>query len=183
MRNIVAITFFALFSVLCSTAQNIKFEHYNDDSGLSHNSVRHIVQDKYGFLWLGTFSGLNRFDGYEFKSYLSTSIGNNKIYNDDITALVLDEDGHNLWIGTRNGLTLFKTDTQAFTTYLPDKNDPNSLPDAEIRSVYVDKFKRVWVGTKTKGLYIFNVDDGSFKKIEIANFNYVKEIFYIAFAE
>ena len=177
MRNIVAITFFALFSVLCSTAQNIKFEHYNDDSGLSHNSVRHIVQDKYGFLWLGTFSGLNRFDGYEFKSYLSTSTGNNKIYNDDITALVLDEDAHNLWIGTRNGLTLFKTDTQAFTTYLPDKNDPNSLPDAEIRSVYVDKFKRVWVGTKTKGLYIFNVDDGSFKKIEIANFNYVKEIF------
>ncbi|QXP57567.1 response regulator [Cellulophaga sp. HaHa_2_95] len=177
MRNIVAITLFALFSVLCSTAQNIKFEHYNDDSGLSHNSVRHIVQDKYGFLWLGTFSGLNRFDGYEFKSYLSTSTGNNKIYNDDITALVLDEDAHNLWIGTRNGLTLFKTDTQTFTTYLPDKNDPNSLPDAEIRSVYVDKFKRVWVGTKTKGLYIFSVDNGSFKKIEIANFNYIKEIF------
>jgi signal transduction histidine kinase/ligand-binding sensor domain-containing protein/DNA-binding response OmpR family regulator len=177
MRNIVAITFFALFSVLCSTAQNIKFEHYNDDSGLSHNSVRHIVQDKYGFLWLGTFSGLNRFDGYEFKSYLSTSSENNKIYNDDITALVLDEDSHNLWIGTRNGLTLFKTDTQTFTTYLPDKNDTKSLPDAEIRSVYVDKFKRVWVGTKTKGLYIFNAADNSFKKIEIDNFNYVKEIF------
>lgn len=177
MRNIVAITFFALFSVLCSTAQNIKFEHYNDDSGLSHNSVRHIVQDKYGFLWLGTFSGLNRFDGYEFKSYLSTSTGDNKIYNDDITALVLDEDSHNLWIGTRNGLTLFKTDEQTFTTYLPDENKPNSLPDAEIRSVYVDKLKRVWVGTKTKGLYIFNPENEKFKKVVINNFNYIKEIF------
>ena len=51
-------------------AQQLKFNHYNDKNGLSHNSVRHIIQDQQGFLWLGTFSGLNRFDGYQFKSDL-----------------------------------------------------------------------------------------------------------------
>lgn len=149
------ILFFCLVTFYYSHSQNIKFTHYNDNNGLSHNSVRHIVQDKKGFLWLGTFSGLNRFDGYQFKNYMSYSPGTNKLYNDDITALELDEASNNLWIGTRKGLTLFKLDTQVFTTFFSKKDDPNSLPEEEIRSVYVDKFKRVWVGTKTKGVYLF----------------------------
>lgn len=177
MRYHFIIFFLSILSFLSSNSQNIKFEHYNDNGGLSHNSVRHIVQDKHGFLWLGTFSGLNRFDGYQFKTYLSSSPGDNKINNDDITALYLDETSNNLWIGTRKGLTLFKTDTHKFTTFLPDSNNPNSLPDEEIRSVYVDKFKRVWVGTKTKGCYIFFIDENRFEKIDIDGFDYVKAIF------
>ncbi|WP_299320591.1 two-component regulator propeller domain-containing protein [uncultured Maribacter sp.] len=177
MRNLFGIFFSTIFFVASLTAQNIKFEHYNDDSGLSHNAVRHIVQDKHGFLWLGTFSGLNRFDGYEFKSYLSSSTANTKLYNDDITALELDEDSNSLWIGTRNGLSLFKTDTQIFSTYLPEKDNEDGLPEAEIRSVYVDKYKRVWVGTKNSGLYILNNKSDRFKKVDIVGFNYIKEIF------
>ncbi len=170
------ILFFCLITFY-SHSQNIKFTHYNDNNGLSHNSVRHIVQDKKGFLWLGTFSGLNRFDGYQFKNYMSTSASANKLYNDDITALELDEKSNNLWIGTRKGLTLFKLDTQVFTTFFSKKDDPNSLPEEEIRSVYVDKFKRVWVGTKTKGLYMFFLKENRFEKIPIKGFDYVKEIF------
>jgi len=177
MKQHFYILFLCLFTFLCSNAQNIKFEHYNDNNGLSYNSVRHIVQDKKGFLWFGTYSGLNRFDGYQFKSYLSTSPGINKLHNDDITALELDDASNNLWIGTRKGLTLFKIDTHTFTTFLPDKNNSNSLPDEEIRSVYVDKFKRVWVGTKTKGVYLFFLKENRFKKIPIPGFDYVKEIF------
>lgn len=164
-------------SLIKVSGQNIKFEHYNDNDGLSHNSVRHIVQDEKGFLWLGTFSGLNRFDGYEFKSYLSSSSESNGMYNDDITVLELDDSLNNLWIGTRKGLSLFKLDTHTFTTFLHDKEDPNSLPDEEIRSVRVDKFKRVWVGTKSSGLYLFFPLENRFSKIHIEGFNYVKEIF------
>ncbi|SIQ35845.1 hybrid sensor histidine kinase/response regulator transcription factor [Maribacter ulvicola] len=177
MRYIFSVLISILFFINSLVAQDIKFEHYNDDSGLSHNAVRHIVQDKHGFLWLGTFAGLNRFDGYEFKSYLSSSTAKNKLYNDDITDLELDEDSNSLWIGTRKGLSLFKTDTQLFTTYLPSKDDENSLPEAEIRSVLVDKFKKVWVGTKNSGLYKFNPETHVFKRVELKNLNYIKEIF------
>ena len=172
---------FIIGFVLSSYSQNIKFEHYNDNAGLSHNSVRHIVQDKHGFLWIGTFSGLNRFDGYEFKTYLSTAEGNNKINNDDITDLELDKDSNNLWIGTRKGLTLLNLKTYKFTTFLNEKGNPNSLPDNEIRSVYVDKYKRIWVGTKDKGLYVFDINTKQFKKINLPNFNYIKEIFEDSF--
>lgn len=175
MRQFLCIFISVIFLGASLTAQDIKFEHYNDDSGLSHNAVRHIVQDKHGFLWLGTFAGLNRFDGYEFKSYLSSNDTTN-LHNDDITALVLDEDLNNLWIGTRDGLSLYNTDTHTFNTYLPDTNDKEGLPEGEIRSVFVDKFKRVWVGTKNSGLYILNVETSKFKKVEIENFNYIKAI-------
>ncbi|WP_308991324.1 two-component regulator propeller domain-containing protein [Mariniflexile litorale] len=168
---------FFISAINLSNSQNIKFEHYNDDSGLSHNSVRYIAQDKNGFMWFGTFSGLNRFDGYQFKTYLSSFPGENRIYNDDITALEYDEASNNLWIGTRKGLTLFKSDTHVFTTFLSEKNNPNSLPDEEIRSIHIDKFKRVWVGTKTKGVYIFYPEEKKFEKVSIKGFEYVKEIF------
>jgi len=171
------ILFFCFSYFLTANSQNIKFEHYNDNSGLSHNSVRYISQDNNGFMWFGTFSGLNRFDGYQFKSYLSSSSGENKILNDDITALEYDKASNNLWIGTRKGLTLFKSDIGVFKFFLNEKDNPNSLQDEEIRSLHVDKFKRVWVGTKTKGVYIFYPKENRFEKVFIEGFEYVKEIF------
>lgn len=155
--------------------QNLKFEHYNDKDGLSHNSIRHIVQDDQGFLWLGTFYGLNRFDGFHFKNYLSNESGNT-LYNDDITALKLDSATNSLWIGTRKGLTHLQLDTHVFTTFLSIPNDPNSLPDEEVRSIYLDAFGRVWVGTKDSGLYLFEPDENAFTKVPLDGFNYVKEI-------
>ncbi len=157
-------------------AQTIKFEHYNDFNGLSHNSVRHILQDDQGFLWLGTFSGLNRFDGYEFKNYTSSSELNNTIPDDDITDLELDRESNQLWIGTRKGLVLYKLDTHTFQTFLPNVNDPNALHDGEIRSVHVDRYKQVWVGTRDKGLFIYNPETQHFKKVVLEGFNYIKEI-------
>ncbi|MFC3973637.1 hybrid sensor histidine kinase/response regulator transcription factor [Maribacter confluentis] len=159
------------------SSQNLKFNHYNDNNGLSHNSVRYINQDKHGFLWFGTFSGLNRFDGYQFKQYLSTSPGQKTLLNDDITALEIDERTNTMWIGTRGGLTRFNMDTHTFHTYLPEDNKKDALPDQEIRSIYIDQFQRIWVGTKNEGLSILYPDKDSFEHVEIEGFNYVKDIF------
>lgn len=165
-----------LFVVSMSAeGQNLKFEHYNDNDGLSHNSIRHIVQDDQGYLWLGTFYGLNRFDGFHFKNYLSNEAGNT-LHNDDITALQLDSATNSLWIGTRKGLTRLQLDTYEFTTFLSDPKDPNSLPDEEVRSIYLDKFDRVWVGTKDLGLYLFEPEENAFTKVPLEGVNYVKEI-------
>ncbi|WP_339708624.1 two-component regulator propeller domain-containing protein [uncultured Kriegella sp.] len=176
MRNKLLLVLVFVTVVWGANSQAIKFEHYNDDNGLSHNSVRHIVQDENGFLWVGTFSGLNRFDGYEFKSYTSTSDIPNTIPNDDITALELDEEQNHLWIGTRNGLALFDMETHTLRTFQPEANNSSSLQDEEVRSVHVDRFKQVWVGTKNKGLFIYNAEANTFKKIALPGFNYVKEI-------
>ena len=155
-------------------AQGVRFEHYNESNGLSQNSVRHILQDSTGFLWLGTFRGLNRFDGYQFKPFLSSDYN---INNDDITALELSKNGEDLWIGTRKGLTKLHIPTQTFTSFLPNSNDPNSLPDPEIRAIYIDAFNHVWLGTKSKGVVIYDPEENSFSALPIDKYSYVKTIY------
>ena len=159
-------------------SQRLKFEHYGEEDGLSHNSVRHIEQDDKGFIWLGTSSGLNRFDGYRFKRFSTTiNSGFNTINNDRITALSVDEFNKKLWIGTENGLTVLKLDTHQFTTFLPDINNINSLPDAHVTSVHVDKHNKVWVGTKSKGLYLFYHEQERFVRIDVNGFEHITTIF------
>ncbi|MFY7839681.1 MAG: hybrid sensor histidine kinase/response regulator transcription factor [Lacibacter sp.] len=77
-------------------------------NGLSNNSVRVVYQDKRGFIWLGTYDGLNYYDGREFKVFRnklndSTSIPHNYIYS-------LHEDAnHNLWVGTGQGVVKYNS--------------------------------------------------------------------------
>tara|TARA_R110002012_G_scaffold317031_2_gene532793 strand:- start:178 stop:4215 length:4038 start_codon:yes stop_codon:yes gene_type:complete len=177
MRRFLVIILLVAISSISAFAQSIEFQHYNDKDGLSHNSIRHIVQDNQGLLWLGTFNGLNRFDGFQFQNYLSNEEGKNTIPDDDITAVKLDRATNGLWIGTRKGLSHLDLETQVFTTYFSDANDINSLPDEEVRAVYVDNFGRIWVGTKDAGLYMFEPDKKTFTKVPLDGFNYVKEIF------
>ncbi len=158
-------------------AEGIKFEHYSDYQGLSHNSVRHIIQDGSGLLWLGTFDGLNSFDGNNFTIFHSKTKSRKSINNNDITALAINHNTDQMWIGTRNGLTLHNLRTFQFTTFLPEKDNPQSLPDPEIRALYIDKFDRVWAGMKDKGLCFYDTKTNDFTKVEIDGFNYIKSIF------
>ena len=165
---------FILFISTNILAEDIRLEHYNRENGLSHNSVRHIVQDRHGLLWLGTFKGLNSFDGQTFTPYLSTDKSTNRILNDDITAIASEDDI--MWIGTRGGLTKLNLKMRQFTTFLHDKDNPRSIPDSEIRSLYIDKFKRVWIGTKECGLCIYNQEKGEFSRVKIDGYHYIKSI-------
>ena len=75
-----------------------------DNQGLSNNSVRCIYQDHNNFIWFGTFDGMNRYDGYDFKVFRKTDF--NSLPHNYITAV--GEDHHNnIWIGTSQGASLY----------------------------------------------------------------------------
>ena len=78
-------------------AQHYLFSHINkENSGLSYDSVREIYQDSRGFVWIGTYKGLSRYDGVRFKNYDRDNFG---VSSDFINVIREDLDG-NLWIGT-----------------------------------------------------------------------------------
>ncbi len=82
--------------------------------GLTNNSVTTIVQDRQGFIWLGTFTGLNKYDGYEYKAYEYNLLEKNTITNSRINDIILDKEG-NLLIGTYGGgLNIFSPSTERF---------------------------------------------------------------------
>ena len=49
--------------------KDIRFTHLSTEQGLSQSRVDHMLQDRRGFIWIGTYNGLNRYDGYRFKTY------------------------------------------------------------------------------------------------------------------
>jgi len=85
-----------------SYSQNIRFEQLSLDNGLSQSAVNVILQDRQGFLWVGTEDGLNRYDGYNFKVYKPDSDNPNSLSDRWITSLAEDAQGY-LWVGTRLG--------------------------------------------------------------------------------
>lgn len=70
---------------------------------LTSSQVKQIVQDKYGFIWVGTNYGLNRFDGYTFTPYLCNPTDPSTIL-DNGTIKLLPYDKESLYVGTNNGL-------------------------------------------------------------------------------
>ncbi|RZL09148.1 MAG: hypothetical protein EOO89_21945, partial [Pedobacter sp.] len=88
-----------ILSYTTSNGQSHYFRQYTADDGLAHNSVSAIIQDKNGLMWIGTRDGLNRFDGYSFKSYKNKGSKFGNIGNNVVITLVEDKNGM-LWIGT-----------------------------------------------------------------------------------
>ena len=80
----------------------LRFDHISIEQGLSQSSVWVIFQDSRGFLWFGTEDGLNRYDGYTFKTYKPDPDVPSSLSDRWITSITEDKDGY-LWIATRAG--------------------------------------------------------------------------------
>ncbi|SFC80030.1 hybrid sensor histidine kinase/response regulator transcription factor [Algibacter pectinivorans] len=156
-------------------AQELYFEHFNETKGLSHNSVRSIVQDDKGFLWLGTFGGVNRFDGYDFKVFTAKEQASDQLNSNDILQIVSDAKS-NLWIATDNGLTAYHLPTSSFKTFRANPKDKHALVDDRVRSVYIDEAHRVWVGTLNNGLCYLDTNTNKFYNIDLGEIDNIRGI-------
>lgn len=131
---------------LHSQTAKILFEHYTTDQGLSASIVRSIIQDKTSYLWFGTYSGLDRYDGAVFKSYKNIPGDTLSITNGFVQCLLEDKAG-NLWIGTTNGLDKLERSTETFNHYKPyDKSSANEWNN-NIFSIQEDLNGVLWLGT------------------------------------
>lgn len=152
-----------------------KFERYNTESGLSHNKCITTYQDQYGYLWIGTANGLNRFDGYKFINYINTPGDSTSISGNFISDITEDIYG-NLWIATQNGLNLFNRENETFERYFNEISQ-NSLSDNNIRQLLVDSTGNLWIETLDGVLNKFNIKAKTFthyqhKKIIQPFYNY-----------
>lgn len=146
---------------LAQVKQHITFERISTDmiryeKGLSQNTVQCVMQDRYGFMWLGTWDGLNKYDGYTFSVWNEES----GLSNQNIQALVEDNDGL-IWIGTEDGLNVYDRDKDQITIYRHDYRDENSLVHNRIRTLCLDINGDIWIGTN-RGISVFKKQFNSF---------------------
>ena len=120
-RKILTVVAVLLLSATVVCSQLYYFRHYQVENGLSNNAVICSLQDKQGFLWFGTKDGLNRFNGYAFKTFRSQPEDTGSIGSQFIHCLYQDARG-TLWVGTENGLYRYNASTESFSL-LPTTRD------------------------------------------------------------
>lgn len=95
------VLFFFLFTQNIN-AQELQFRQLSVDNGLSQNDVNSIIQDSFGFIWIGTFDGLNRYDGVKVQSFHRVS-GNPESLPENRISALKEDDKKRLWVGTHSG--------------------------------------------------------------------------------
>ncbi len=139
----------------------LRFDRISIEQGLSQSSVHVILQDSRGFMWFGTEDGLNRYDGYTFKTFKPDPDVPTSLSDRWINSIVEDRDGY-LWIATRQGgLNRYDPRTEEFTRFVHDDLNSTSLNDNHANVVYLDKDDRLWVGTHN-GLDLMNRTTNTF---------------------
>ncbi len=153
-------SFFLFISSLCGQSSDAYFKALTSEDGLTENHANCIYQDETGYMWFGTFDGLNRYDGYEITTFKPDPNDSESLSSILIFAITGDRHG-NLWIGTTGGgLNYYDSSTGKFTVFRADESDPSSINDDIIQSLFVDKEERLWVGT-TKGVNLLDLENWS----------------------
>src|SRR5688572_12009155 len=91
----------------CSLAQQVSFTRYTVQDGLVANPIRCIYQDSKGFIWIGTYDGLSRYDGYKFTNYTSVNGLSHSLINSIIEVdgkLMVAENDGSIDVVQHNGL-------------------------------------------------------------------------------
>lgn len=135
--------------------QDMRFKHLTTDEGFSQGQVRSIFQDSYGFIWIGTDNGLNRYDGQNFVVYKHNPLNEHSINNSDIRC-IFEDSKKNLWIGTFLGLDLYDRKLDRFVRF-----KIGSIQTV-VSSILEDSKGNLWIGTHGS-LYYYNIHTSSFK--------------------
>ncbi|MBN1409066.1 MAG: hypothetical protein JW956_14800 [Calditrichaceae bacterium] len=152
------ICIFVMMQNSISHAQKIKFELLSSQNGLSQGSIVCMTQDEKGFMWFGTYDGLNRYDGYHFKIYKNQPNNPNSLSNNFIRALLVDSQG-DIWAGTQGGgVNRFDSENEIFIQYSHDPEDPKSLSHDNIYQILQDRSGSIWIATWGGGLNKINPD-------------------------
>lgn len=148
-KNFIKIFLLFSFSYLGLNAQyyRMRFDHLSVTEGLSQSSVRSIAQDKHGFMWFATLDGLDKFDGYEIKTYYS-GYQKGELPDNIINVTYATNDNENqLWIGTADhGICLYDAVFDKFVNFSKQKNNKTLIND-HVTAIAGDS-RVLWIGTE-----------------------------------
>ena len=144
-------------------------EHINSNNGLSHNTIRCMLQDNTGFLWFGSLNGLNRYDGVRIKSFIPNAINPATLSSGKIKELHEDSYGH-IWVRTYSDMMhCYDPLTENFVSVSENKADQKIKHNL----FYEDRQKNIWLGSVTDGCVMISFAN---KKISSRKFTTTQPI-------
>jgi len=161
--SVLVLSLLCSFSAFTNDHPYINFEHITVQDGLAHDHVLCIFQDSKGFIWIGSYGGLQRYDGIKFKNYAHLPEDENSISLNAVHTIFEDVKNNVLWIGTEGGLDKFDLKIEKFTHFLHNPKDINSLSHNNVRSIWSNDDTLFWIGTYGGGLNKYNAATGEWK--------------------
>ncbi|MCO6489321.1 MAG: helix-turn-helix domain-containing protein [Phaeodactylibacter sp.] len=123
-----------------------RYEYLTKEQGLPGTFINCIYQDRLGMVWVGTYDGLARYDGYEFVTYQNDPADPYSLSANDVSVIFEDRSG-DLWIGTNSGgLNLFDRQAEQFRRFQHDPDDSQSLSHNTVTTIYEDREGYIWAG-------------------------------------
>ncbi len=148
--------------------QFVRYPHQPQTANsLAGNDVNTIYEDQFGQLWIGTNSGLSKFDRltHRFINYRYEVSNPHSLSDNEVWSIYEDSysQGKTLWIGTRaGGINKFDRRNNRFIRYTRDFDDPHSLNNPAVLSIYQDRAGNLWFGTYSGGLNKFDRESETF---------------------
>ena len=130
---------------------DLKFsvEQLDNTKGLSNSSVNCIFQDSQNLLWIGTWDGLNRYDGNDFKIFRSQP-DKHSLSNQVVLKVGEDNIGH-IWVLTMHGINCYDKKTDTFYPYYFSRDSKTPLSESQF-NMALDSSKNVYCAVKGWGL-------------------------------
>ena len=120
---------------------------WTSNQGLPSDNITSVLQDNKGYIWIGTFNGLVKFEGIKFKVFSHNSQNG---FKSNSATVIFEDSKKTLWIGTNgNGLAAYKKNE--FTMFTME----NGLVSNYINTISEDDSGNIWIGTR-KGLNLLN---------------------------
>lgn len=157
-RIILFVFFIGLFQPVRVEAENFFFTDLDVKDGLSQQTVTLVFQDTDGYLWFGTRSGLNRYDGYNFKVYQKNYDDDHSLAGNHIMAVIQDKQ-RDIWVGTQQGLSRIDYETEKIDRY---KLGKNTQDDAYVNALWCTEDGSLLVFTRNDS-YIYDRELDSFR--------------------
>lgn len=144
----------------------LSFANIGVEDGLSNNAVTSLMQDHFGLIWMGTYDGLNRFDGADFDVFRNKISDSFSLINNHVSVIKEGVPG-SIWVGTQMGFTRFDYRDFKFHTayYLPDGEKVPLKAQARIKDIIADKLGNVLVASENYGLLFKSEKDQVFRQI------------------
>ncbi len=165
--RIIPIIFLILFVVIEGFSQSkYEFSYLDINKGLSNNHITALYQDKKGFMWIGTMSGLNRYDGYNYRIFKhnyqdSTSISDNyitRIFEDHLSSI---------WVETRSGYNIYNPAIEGFTSDHQSQLEQLGLPSGSLIKTFHNKNGDVYYLTTASTVFKYKKSEASVHEVEI----------------
>ncbi len=158
MKRLYTILFALITTITLCSAKNISLvNHLSIEDGLTHYDIEAIIEDSRGYIWIGGYDGLNRYNGYDITVYQNnatqTILNNNRILD-----LCEDPNG-NIWIATDQGVTLYDYDREQFIRSIDLPSVNKTLEQVGIEAICYDtNSNNIICLTSNKGLLVYSLD-------------------------